>query len=1309
MTAPEPSQSTLTKAKKGFEYILGPDKSEVSNALGEDKIQITPMSPSERAEAKDKPKQEPISARTVKRLKRILREYKDVFVAKAEPPKQTTGVSHRIELKEGVAEASLKRSPMRRFTQKDQRFIEQQIQELMKKGIISKAKKPLRFACQLLVVRKPGKKPRLCVDYKPLNTHTAQDVWPVPRMDDVMSSLAGNKYFTCLDAASGFWQIPLDPTTKHLSAFNTPTGCYVWNVMPMGLRNSPATFCRWVEDVFEGMGFVHCYVDDFTIASKTVSDHLRHIEAVLQRCKERKVHLRLEKSAFLKTNVQLLGHMVSEKGCSPVEEKVKAIKEMQTPTSRKQLKSFLGMVQFYKAYVPGLAGICRPLYKATGAKAFKQWEPGGKEIAAFNKVKKLLSSDTILSFPDFERDFYIRTDASDYGMGATLIQFSDDDKLRVVEYWSKALTDREKSYPATKKEALAMTQSILRWKFYLAAKEFVCITDHKPLLSFLSSKDPYLQRWRLKLAPFSFKVQWQAGTEMGPEDWLSRDPKHLQTKEVIQCQRVRLAWDNRKETNKRYNVEMPDASYYPAHIQQTDRHQLASLLGSKQLLEQHDTLTPQLLKRKLARLSESQEPRKKKRTEDWIPPKNHANSRYAKLTSQRLRLSLKVKTKQLSSQATGLNWRETEEDDEKEEIKEKDILDLLNSRYVTFKEEQENDEEIGRMLKLLKKEIPLSEASAKEKSRLKFCQLTEGILRYKQRPWIPTHQRKSMLFLCHDHSSGGHVGIPKLQERLQTRFYWPHMKREAKEWVNGCSCSRAKASRGHRVGKTQSFQSFAPYECLQADLVGPLPLSRSRNQFWLTLVDRRTRDTDLIPLKDAKATTVAKAIYTEWITRKGNPRFLLSDNGAAFVGKILKTLCNLTGTKNLYTSPYHPQANGMVERVHRFAGAAIRTLARGNSKIWDEKLPSIRFAILTSRIANSEWTPYQLAHGYKARLPADLIIRTEDDFPKEISEYYESLSKVQRIIQEEQDRFKAISDGRTRIRRNAKERRIASDLKVGDKVWYTRPYFNLTKIQRGTQKVLGKWKGPGTIVSRTSPNSYRVRTTEDLIMRFNCSDLSKIKTSTEPLTRENPDEAFNEDSDEEKHAPASVQERKDQEDVTDSDALILAEADFIPDSQPDPTPPTQSGPTLLDGDVGDTVLVRNGYYGDDPDQNDRDTPLYCGLVIEQPAGSIFPKVQLLDPKKLPANENEYVKFRPLYSFKSNHPTGYTQCFKGKSGLRKGAEPWLLEPIARGGYEIISRKPGPLPNSLQAELACPASKIFARYRAAYCNSVKNDTS
>ena len=255
------------------------------------------------------------------------------------------------------------------------------------------------------------------MDYRKLNTVTKKDMYPLPRRDDTLDLLATNEFFSTLDLASGYWQIAMEKTSKEKTAFTTHVGLYEFEVIPFGLCNAPATFQRLMENVLYSLIGKSClvYLDDVLVLGRTLEEHAEHLEAVLSKIRAAGLKLKPSKCNLARKEVEYLGYFVSAKGVATDPKKVTAIKAFPVPLDVKSLRSFLGLLSYYRRFIPSFSIIANPLFALTRKDVPFQWTTECQE--SFDNLKDILSSATILAFPDFKEDFLLETDASGAGIG----------------------------------------------------------------------------------------------------------------------------------------------------------------------------------------------------------------------------------------------------------------------------------------------------------------------------------------------------------------------------------------------------------------------------------------------------------------------------------------------------------------------------------------------------------------------------------------------------------------------------------------------------------------------------------------------------------------------------------------------------------------------------------------------------------------------------------------------------------------------------------------------------------------------------
>ncbi|GKT32665.1 hypothetical protein ADUPG1_006761, partial [Aduncisulcus paluster] len=325
----------------------------------------------------------------------------------------------------------------RRVPRAHQEFLKREIRELLDCGTISHSSSP--YHSPIVIVPKKGGKLRLCVDFRILNGITVPLQFPLPRLDDCLEGLQGQKIFGTLDLAKGFHQIPLTESASMLTAFRTPQGIFQYNTMPFGLVNAPSFFQQVMTHVFDGLIGKHCivYIDDIIIFGRTIDTFVESLKLVLERINRFSLTLNREKCSLGMRQIEFLGFLISAEGRTICPDRVKAIKNIPEPTSKKDVRSFLGLINFVRDFIPECASISHNLYELTEKDTNFIWTKEHEE--SFSRLKELISSAATLSFPLDEGELRLFTDASDVGIGGALLQLSSDAKMKPIAFVSKAL------------------------------------------------------------------------------------------------------------------------------------------------------------------------------------------------------------------------------------------------------------------------------------------------------------------------------------------------------------------------------------------------------------------------------------------------------------------------------------------------------------------------------------------------------------------------------------------------------------------------------------------------------------------------------------------------------------------------------------------------------------------------------------------------------------------------------------------------------------------------------------------------------
>ena len=357
-----------------------------------------------------------------------------------------------------------------------------------------------------------------------MNKLTAPDPYPIPRIDDLIDELNDARYLTKIDLNKGFLQIPVRDEDQQKTAFQTPWGKFEFLRMPFGLMNAPSTFQRAMNRVLEGLEkFSSGYIDDIVVYSREWKEHVEQVREVLDNLRQFGLTANHKKCVWGVATIEYLGHKVGMgKVCIP-ELRVKALREFKKPTTKKELKSYLGMLGYYRKFIPGFSSIALPLTKATKLKSPLKLRWTQPMEDAFVTLKETLCEHSQLTIPSPEDVFTLSTDASGHGIGAVLsVQRSGKDLP--VAYFSWKLTRPELNYAITELEYLALVKAVEHFSHYLVGKHFFIKTDHKALEALQTSRrlNGRLARWALSLQYLNFTVQYKAGKDHQNADGLSR-------------------------------------------------------------------------------------------------------------------------------------------------------------------------------------------------------------------------------------------------------------------------------------------------------------------------------------------------------------------------------------------------------------------------------------------------------------------------------------------------------------------------------------------------------------------------------------------------------------------------------------------------------------------------------------------------------------------------------------------------------------------------------------------------------------------
>ncbi|GFX11413.1 retrovirus-related Pol polyprotein from transposon 17.6 [Trichonephila clavipes] len=467
-----------------------------------------------------------------KEINSLFEKYEECFQQGEEP---TPIIEHRINTRDHLPVVVL---PYRMNPSKKE-ILKREIDKLLAEGLIEECESP--YASPVVLIPKPNGTFLLCIDYRQLNEITVADIYPLPRMDDLLHQAKLTLFMSTLDLSAGYHQVKVHVEDQDKTEFVCPFGTYRYLRMTYGLRSVPATFQRLMNHFCNGLDDILAlpYLEDIIVLSETFEKHVFDLKAIFERLLLFKLKANREKCHFVSFRVKYLGFWITQKEIEVDPEKVASILDIPPPKNVKELQSFLQACSWFRRHIQDFAKISRPLSYLTKKKV--QWQWGFDQQNAFQTLKKCLTTPPVLKQADGTQPYIIRTDASNYALGAVLLQ-GEGSNEHPIEYTSRLLTPAERNYSTTEREALAVVWALKKFRGYIEGTEITVASDHQPLKWLLNLKSPTgrLARWALEIQSFNLKVQYIPGKANVVADMLSR-PVTQEEESVCKANTITIA------------------------------------------------------------------------------------------------------------------------------------------------------------------------------------------------------------------------------------------------------------------------------------------------------------------------------------------------------------------------------------------------------------------------------------------------------------------------------------------------------------------------------------------------------------------------------------------------------------------------------------------------------------------------------------------------------------------------------------------------------------------------------------------------
>lgn len=997
----------------------------------------------------------------------IISEFKNTFFIEGDRLTRTDAAVHDIETETCIPI----NKRQYRFPEATKKHIKEQVEEMLEQGIIKPSTSPWN-APVLCIPKKPdangNQKYRMVVDYRALNTITRSFVYPIPLINEILDNIGENSLFTCLDLKSGFYQVSINPNDTEKTAFSTPQGHFEFVGMAMGLKNAPSTFQKLMHTVVYELGAVKAfvYLDDIIVFGNTVEDHNDTLKKVLDALSRHNLKIEPAKCQMLKTQIEYLGHIIDKNGIRPTDANIKAITNLKRPTNIRQVRSFLGTINFYGKFISNIAARRKPLNDLLKKGVKFSWTPQCER--AFEDLKQCLISEPLLIRPNYKDTFVITTDASDFAIGAVLSNAQTMDQP--IAFASRALKGAELRYHAIEKELLAIVWATQYFRHYIFNQKFIVYTDHRPLVAIDSLKETSttLSKLRLKLLGLDREIRYKQGRENAVADFLSRidhdKTEQINPETVGATTRAQLRNQNRNKlstsANKGYdssddvmfrelsnidisdgNEDLPEEEYFSKLYEEfrlyaeENKSYATEIKNCKTLDNESNCSHTFVIANKKSGFSEiSQVYNLPHGARNIIQEGNFAfpnDNLYGVMLDGKHNSIIDSKK---FFQTFALFYIHT-------------FSECANKRIHLISFRKIRQPEILQIIEF---------AAWKTKTKICFYNNRSEIVNAK------ADQIQTILQEFHDAPLGGHIGSHRMIKRISQAYFWKNMNRDILNYVRQCdSCQRHKIHKSNKIPMKITTTASEPFEKLYMDIV-MFPESHWGNNCALTVQDDLTRFLTIIPIHNQEASTVARALVEGVICKFGTPCEIVTDQGTNFMSKMLKEVCKLLHIKKINTSAYHPQAN-LVERSNRELKQYMRQFVGKDTGSWDQKLPYFLFEYNTAPNESTGFSPYELLYGRVARMPASIYKSTTDaNYETYLDEIKHLFSSIHKMAKENL----AVSKVRNKIRYDVNVEDWQPEL--GDPVMV---HDNPMGMGRKLQQL---WRGPYLVIRLDSEQTSTI-------------------------------------------------------------------------------------------------------------------------------------------------------------------------------------------------------------------------------------------
>lgn len=882
---------------------------------------------------------------------------------------------------------------------KDQQIKLEETQKLLERGQIEESTSP--WSSPVVLVKKKDRTMRFCIDYRRLNSITIKDAFPLPRIDEIFDQLVDAKYYTKFDFKSGYFQVPLSKEDRPKTAFSTRDNHYQFTVLPQGITNGPATFQRIINHILGPARWKYAlaYIDDVIIYSNTFEEHLTHLNQVCQTLKDARFRLNPEKCEIARTQTNYLGHRIQNGEIRPCPTNINGLINTRIPETPDEACKFVKAAEYYRKFIPNFSQVAEPLRKFVPTTRTQQKKG--------QRTKIVLSNEEIHAFEKLKG---FLTSSLVLRIPNNRLPFrvqtdASDEGIGAVLLQAYPEGDRPVAY-ISKRFTLAQR----RW----SPMEQECY-------AFIHALD----KWHNYLSgiKFTWETDHKALMQLNKKAQINK-----------RCERWRLKileYDFTVKHIPGLQNSMPDyLSRSPVEYAEEDPDETSPTTSQATQTDFFDEA-------------------------ERCPMVNMVQTRATKLRELN------------KGNTSGTNPTRSDTLTEENRI----ISNMNPTRSDTLAEEnriipftledliyaQQNDKYAENILHNIK-----TNKKYYMENNLLIRRLNPPV------PYVPEGElRKSIMKIYHDTAANGaHFGRNKTVHKIKTRYFWPRMYRDIDNYVKSCIlCAQHNPRRQKTPGRLQPVQPpEGVWQLVAMDFHGPInPASQRGNKYIICLTDILSKFVVARAVRDNSAQTVVRFLKEDIISKFGTPRCILTDNGTHFTSALTNELIKQIGATHLYSTPYHPECNGQIERFNSTMDAKIAALSNARRTNWDDQLAFVTLNYNTSIHSSTKQIPFEMMYGRKPVLPFDhqdasVTLDYDLEHANKLNQYLSTLSEqAKQTIRINQERYKERYD------RN----RLNPTHNINDLV--------LVKTLNMRSKFDTRYEGPFRILKQIAPKTFVVQ------------------------------------------------------------------------------------------------------------------------------------------------------------------------------------------------------------------------------------------